>query len=57
MPPKKFKSVTITEEMYNRLKEYMDEINSEYGYKKYRSIAQLVEDAIDYYIRNMRKRH
>ncbi|MCS7365475.1 MAG: hypothetical protein NDF54_08575 [archaeon GB-1867-035] len=43
--------------MYNRLKEYMDEINSEYGYKKYRSIAQLVEDAIDYYIRNMRKRH
>jgi len=55
MPPKKFKNITITEEIYNKLKQYMDKVNSKYGYRKYRSIAQLVEDAIMSYIQNMQK--
>jgi len=46
-----FKGVNIYEEVYNMAKEFIEEINKKEGYRKIRSMAHLVELALEHYIK------
>jgi hypothetical protein len=46
IPRKGYVSVTISDEIMERIKEEMKRVNEEAGYKKFRSVAHFVEYVI-----------
>ena len=46
MPKSGYKAITISEKIYDRIIELMNEANEKAGYKKFRSIAHFVEQSI-----------
>jgi len=53
MPPKGYKPVTITEEVYEEIDKQMKELNRKAGFRKYRSKSQFVEEAVMGYVINV----
>jgi len=51
MPRKGYKAVTISEDCYNRIQQFIWEKNAELGYKRYRSVAHLIEEAVIEYLK------
>jgi len=52
MTKKGWKSVLVSEKVFNEAKEYMEKVNEEKGFNYFRSMAHLVDIAIDYYVQN-----
>ena len=50
MTRKGFKGVNIYETIYNEAQKFIWEYNAKYGYKKIRSMAHLVELALEEYL-------
>ena len=52
LPRKGYQAITISEHVYNRVKEHIKKVNEKEGYRKWRSISQFVETALmDYFKR------
>jgi len=52
MTRKGFRGINIYESVYNKAEKFVWEKNSKSGYKKIRSMAHLVELALEEYIQN-----
>ena len=50
MPPKGYRNVSIKESVYRKVEKFMIEENAKAGYRKYRSIAEIIEKAIEEYL-------
>ena len=50
MPPKGYRNVSIKESVYRKIERFMIEENAKAGYRKYRSIAEIIEKAIEEYL-------
>jgi hypothetical protein len=50
-----FKGVNIYEEVYEEALKFIWETNQKHGFKKIRSMAHLVELALEHYIEEMRR--
>jgi len=51
LPPEKgWKSISLRDETIKKLSEALEELNKRSKYRKYRSVAHLVEQATDHYI-------
>lgn len=46
MPKGNFTTITVSTEIYNKIKKRLEEVNERAGYRKFRSIAHFVEEAI-----------
>ena len=55
MTKKGFRGVNIYESVYNEALKFMLEVNAKAGYKKIRSMAHLVELALEEYLAKHRK--
>ena len=55
MPLKGWKTITISEDVYNLMKEYIDKVNRGKKVKVIRSVAHLVELAIIDYVEKKEK--
>ena len=53
---KGFKGVNIKEEVYNEALKFIWKVNSEAGFKKIRSMAHLVELALEHYLKEKAKK-
>lgn len=51
-----FKGVTISEKVYEKAEKFIWETNQKAGFKKIRSVAHLVELAIEHYLEEMSKK-
>ena len=56
MPRKGFKSVTISEEIYNLIKEQLKKYGKQLRLRRVRTISDFVEDAVLYYIKTVVKK-
>jgi hypothetical protein len=46
MPKKGYNVVTISENLYQKAKETMNEVNKKAGYRKFRSVSHFVEESL-----------
>lgn len=46
LPPKGYRNISIKETIYRQLEKFMIQENAKAGYRKWRSIAEIVETAI-----------
>jgi hypothetical protein len=52
LPRSGYTTITLNIEMYNKVKELLDKINEQAGYKKFRSVSHFVEHCIAQYQEN-----
>jgi len=55
MPREGYTSVTVSNRIYNRIKDFIESENEREGYRKWRSISQFIETAIIEYFRKVEK--
>jgi len=55
MPRKGYQAITISEHVYNLVKEHIEAENKRENYKKWRSISQFVETALMEYLKRTEK--
>jgi len=55
MPRKGYQAITISEHVYNLVKEHIEAENKKENYKKWRSISQFVETALMEYLKRTEK--
>jgi hypothetical protein len=49
MPKEDFVSITIKRDVYERMRKLMDNVNATLGYRRFKSVSQLLEEAFVYY--------
>jgi len=54
LPPKGYRNISIKESLYRELERFMIIENAKAGYRKWKSIAEIVETAIREYLRKHR---
>jgi len=52
MTKKGWKSVLVSEKVFKEAEEFRTKVNEEKGFNYFRSMAHLVDIALDYYIKN-----
>lgn len=55
MPKKGFTSITISDEIYAKLQKFIDEYNKKAGFRRFRSVSHLTEEAIAQFIKEQQK--
>ncbi|RLI28277.1 hypothetical protein DRO58_02505 [Candidatus Bathyarchaeota archaeon] len=49
MPVKGFKNLSIKEETWKKAKRFIEMYNKNVGYERFKSVAHLIEEALEYY--------
>ncbi|MCD6113923.1 MAG: hypothetical protein J7J78_01320 [Thermoprotei archaeon] len=55
MPPKGYRNISIKESLYRELEKFMIQENAKAGYRKWKSIAEIVETAVKEFLEKRRQ--
>lgn len=55
MPKEGFTTITIPEPVYKKVKKFIEEYNNHIGFKRFRSVSHLTEEAVAEFLKEKRK--
>lgn len=55
MPKEGYTTVTISTEAYEKMARFIKEYNKKLGYKRFRSVAQLTEEAVGKFLQEIER--
>jgi len=55
LPPKGYRNISIKETIYRQLEKFMIQENAKAGYRKWKSIAEIVETAVKEFLEQRTK--
>ena len=50
LPKEGYTSITVSDNLYSKIGEFIDRYNGKVGFRRFRSISQLVEEAVGIYL-------